>query len=404
MKEIILNNLNQPLIMADWFIVELVLLTILSLAIVGIRHVRNYIVDHREGVLEAVDEMKAETEKWRKDSEADRFKNRLLIEIISALTSIIRFVMNAVCIGEKVHCTTTYPDETEHEEDGIGTWWGPSAKDVMWFALLSAIGAAILSQYTESLSLEVAWALWIALAWIILWDFPNSGLNVFERSITYRIPRLFGQLAADIVSSVYHYTVWRVLLGLAVFLSFKYVLLPVYVPQDALLLENIIFFAIVAHFAWYFPYFGPSAIWHRLPTSPWHETEKVRGKDVPAQIQYNISNGKAVVSIKNSAVPIRGYGYVWVLRNGWMDYRFEFLTESGKDFHTKINIQPRYSSLDIIWCSKMMLHIQEPNEYQAAKEYLPEKRGVKQKIMEAIFELSEKTWNNLLGIKEINHD
>lgn len=401
MKEIILNNLDQPLIMSDLVHAAIIMLTLLSLTVVAVRYVRNHIVEHREGILKAVEEMKAEAKKLRDDPEIkSHITGRAMVAIASLLASSIRFVTNVACLRGEVHWTVTNSDGTKHEEVGMTTWWGPGMKDIIWFVLLSTIGAAILNHYTEQLPIVLAWALWIAFAWVIIWDFPNAGLNQLERSLIYGMPGLVGQLAADVMSSMYYYTIGRTLRGLAVFLSFKHILLPIYAPQNAIFLENVIFFAIVAHFIWYIPYFGPRAIWQRLPTSFWNiEAEVVRGKDMPAKVHFNISDDKVKIDISDCTMPIRGYGNVWVLRNGWRPYWFEFEVKPGKEFSTQIDVHREYTTWDPIWCTKMVLHAVVSEKDISVREYLPEGRGVKQRIMEHVFRLSMRVWNIILGTK-----
>lgn len=406
MKEIILNNLDQPLIMANLVLAAIVMLTILSLAVVAVRYVRNYIVEHRKDSLQIVEEIKVDTKKWRDDPEVKaHIAGRVAVAIVSLAASSIRFITNAACFGGKVRWTVTHSDGTKHEEERMITWWGPDMKGVIWFTLLSTIGVAILAHYTERLPIVLAWALWSAFAWVILWDFPNAGLNELVRWLIYGMPRLIGQLAADVVSSIYYYTIGRTLRGLAVFLSFKHILLPIYAPQNAPFLENIVFFAIVAHFIWYMPYFGPRAIWQILPTSLWNvESEEVRGEDMPAKVHFNISDDKVKIDIADCTIPVHGYGNVWVLRNGWCPYWFEFDVKPDKQFSAEIDVHREYATWDPIWCTKMVLHAVVEEKDISVREYLPEGRGMKQKIMEYIFHLSKRVWNILLGTKSVCSD
>ncbi len=254
------------------------------------------------------------------------------------------------------------------------------------YAVTAAVAVFIISHVTHMLPVPVTWGLWLLLGWTILWRVPFSGLYALEDLIFYKSINLVNHKAAKIISGVYRYTRNKVIYAAAVFLALKYILLPAYAPiGSAAFIEEIVLFAIVLHYLWYFPFVGPVGIWSILPKR-WIEKHDPEGRDIPAKVSFRIEGTEAIIKISNCLVPLKGIGKLNVVRghNSWPSFKFKI--EPGEDFEITVDLQLSNSPVYPLWYTDLTLSVSGPG-LEGTRTFFPEKRGVSQRVMEWVYSL-----------------
>ena len=292
-----------------------------------------------------------------------------------------------------LQCALSFVCEVAHKIYPKITYSGFSAMSylengghLIIYAVKAAVAVFIISHVMHLLPVPVVWGLWILLGWTVLWRFPFSGLYALESFLFYGSLNLVSQKAAQIVWDVYVYTHHKIISAAAAFMGLKYILLPIYAPESAAFIEEIVLFAIVLHYLWYFPFVGPVGIWSILPKR-WIEKHDPEGRDIPAKVSLRIEGTEAIIKISNCLVPIQGIGKLNVVRghNSWPSFKFKI--EPGEAFfEITVDLQLSDSPVYPLWYTDLTLSVSGPG-LEGTRTFFPEKRGISQRIMEWVYSL-----------------
>ena len=296
--------------------------------------------------------------------------------------SIITFRKINYWIFEYLH--KKYPrirrlDIVEHAHD---------MRNTVAFAFKALVAVTIMSLVIDMLHISVAWALWILLAWIILWNFPYAGLKYWEFQLRYGLISIVNKNAVDIFSKIYLYVKHKLFYALAVFLLLKFIVLPMYAPpESAPFLEEIALLAIAMHFVWHFPFVGIVGLWFFFPKE-WPMRDNPDGRDLPAKVNFSLKNGKAHIKITNVLAPLSGAVRIMVVRghNHWES--FEFHVEPGKNFETTWDYTSRWLVYPV-WYADLRVSFTGPEGLKGIRTFFPEKRGMSQRVLERVYSLPE---------------
>ena len=257
-------------------------------------------------------------------------------------------------------------------------------KPIFIFATIAVVAIIIISLMMDSLPVPVAVALWILTGWIIIWNYPNSGLRHVENFIVYGLITPISDDVAEIISNSYYYTRNRIVYGCAVFFGLKYVL-SAYAMVNTPYVEEVIFFAIIMHFAWYFPFVGPYSVWMILPKK-WITKYESAGHDLPADLSFSVERNVAHIKISNSAIHLNGIGKLNIVRGISFDSSFQFEVKPGEDFETSVDLS--YNSKIHPWYVDLTLSFTGP-KLGGTRTFYPENRGPSQSIMERVYSLPQ---------------
>ena len=302
--------------------------------------------------------------------------------ICMAVLAVISIIVRNIHYEILVLLSQKYPGKVKSPSKRQGT----KLREVARYYVKSLPAIIILWHITDMLPISVAWGMWIAAGWIIYWNFPCVGLRHWEGLISGGWI-IFNREAARIFSGTYWYVKYEIIYAGAVLMLLKYILLPMYVPENAAFIEEIVLLAIVLYCVWYFPFVGPVALWHIFPKE-WPERDYPAGRDIPARINFFLKNGEAHIKISKCAAALTGTAIVTVVRGHIDLHRFDFQVEPGKDFDETMGFGTYYGRLlNHVWYTDLTIIISSPGELRGIRTFYPENRGMSQRILERIYSL-----------------